>query len=386
MKTKAFLPAIVFLLASLASCNSSVPKSLVTDDGSVRIIENPDGPLYICDLKAAGDTIDIPLSELVEDCRIVRFETSDEALFKAWWIEVSDNYICVRQQSNVVKLYDKDGKFLCNIGAMGNGPGEYPVTIYDGSIDERGGHIFLSLFYGKKIMMYGLDGKWIKDINLPRQINKPKIEVNADGTLSVVHMPFEEGTPIAFRMDTNGNILSQIPALDYMLAGNFDNEIFSYRNTGTFDFFYTGIDTTFTYDTEANKLIPRFTMNFTGFAQKPIHIYTELPNHILIHYYTWNKGRFTPGGDILVDKMKMSSSQYHLVNDFYGNLPIPNPNNHFNKGRFIFNVEPAALQDMIEAHLASGKCPPEAKAQLKELAATLHENDNNLMFVGKLKR
>lgn len=84
--------------------------------------------------------------------------------------------------------------------------------------------------------------------------------------------------------------------------------------------------------------------------------------------------------------MKMSSSQYHLVNDFYGNLPIPNPNNHFNKGRFIFNVEPAALQDMIEAHLASGKCPPEAKAQLKELAATLHENDNNLMFVGKLKR
>lgn len=224
MKTKAFLPAIVFLLASLASCNSSVPKSLVTNDGSVRIIENPDGPLYICDLKAAGDTIDIPLSELVEDCRIVRFETSDEALFKAWWIEVSDNYICVRQQSNVVKLYDKDGKFLCNIGAMGNGPGEYPVTIYDGSIDERGGHIFLSLFYGKKIMMYGLDGKWIKDINLPGQINKPKIEVNADGTLSVVHMPFEEGTPIAFRMDTDGNILSQIPALDYMLAGNFDNE------------------------------------------------------------------------------------------------------------------------------------------------------------------
>ena len=76
MKTKAFLPAIVFLLASLASCNSSVPKSLVTDDGSVRIIENPDGPLYICDLKAAGDTIDIPLSELVEDCRTYLFRHS----------------------------------------------------------------------------------------------------------------------------------------------------------------------------------------------------------------------------------------------------------------------------------------------------------------------
>ena len=42
----------------------------MTNDGSVRIIESPDGPLYICDLKTAGDTVDIPLSELVEDCRI----------------------------------------------------------------------------------------------------------------------------------------------------------------------------------------------------------------------------------------------------------------------------------------------------------------------------
>lgn len=96
MKTKTLLPAIVLLLASLASCNSSTPKSLKTNDGSVSIIENPDGPLYICDLKAASDTIDIPLSELIEDCRIVRFETSDEAMFNAWWINVSDNYICIR--------------------------------------------------------------------------------------------------------------------------------------------------------------------------------------------------------------------------------------------------------------------------------------------------
>ena len=110
MKKKSHLSVLVFFLASFAGCISSSPRSLVTNDGSVRIIESPDGPLYICDLKTAGDTVDIPLSELVEDCRIVRFETTDEALFNAWWIEVSDNYICVRQESNVVKLYGKDGK------------------------------------------------------------------------------------------------------------------------------------------------------------------------------------------------------------------------------------------------------------------------------------
>ena len=77
-----------------------------------------------------------------------------------------------------------------------------------------------------------------------------------------------------------------------------------------------------------------------------------------------------PGGNIWVDKKKMSSSQYRLVNDFYGNLPIPNPNSRFNKGRFIFNVEPAVLQEMIEAHLVSGKCPDRDKTKLKELVET----------------
>mgnify|MGYP006870777522 CR=1 FL=1 len=160
-------------------------------------------------------------------------------------------------------------------------------------------------------MMYGLDGKWIKDINLPRQINKPKIEVNADGTLSVVHMPFEEGTPIAFRMDTNGNILSQIPALDYMLQEIStmryflpeyrDIRLLLYRHRHDFHIRYG-----------SKQADPPFHDELPRFCSKTIHIYTELPNHILIHYYTWDKGRFTPGGDILVDKMKMSSSQYHL--------------------------------------------------------------------------
>ena len=386
MKVKTLLPFATILLTSLAGCSSSTQKSMQANDGSVRIVENPDGPLYICDLKTVKDTIDVPLSELVEDCRIVRFETSDEAMFKAWWIQVSDNYICIRQESDVVKLYDKDGKFLCNVGAMGHGPGEYALTTYDEVIDEQRGHIFLTPFYGKKIMMYGLDGKWIKDINLPGQINKAKIEINADGTLSVIHMPFQEGAPFAFRVDTDGNILDKVPASPYMLASNFDGEIFSYRNTGTFDFFYTGVDTTYTYDTKANRLIPRFTMNFPGLGEKPYHIYTELPNHVITNYYTWVDGQFIPGGTVLVDKQKMSSTQFRLVNDFYGNLPVSNPNIHFNKGWFMFNIEPGALSEMIETHLTSGKCPDKNKATLKELAGSLHENDNNLMFVGKLKR
>ena len=85
---------------------------------------------------------------------------------------------------------------LYNVGSVGSGPGEYDTTLYDECIDEKNGHIFFTPFVGKRIMMYDINGQWIKDIPLPMQINKAKIWVNEDGSLSVVHMPFEEGEPL----------------------------------------------------------------------------------------------------------------------------------------------------------------------------------------------
>ena len=48
-------------------------------------------------------------------------------------------------------------------------------------------------------------------------------------------------------------------------------------------------------------------------------------------------------------------------------------------------MEPGQLIEKIEKHLASGKCPSQDRKKLEELAATLDENDNNVLFVGKVK-
>lgn len=385
MKTTHLLLSSALLLGCLSACNttSQKPQEMKTNDGSVTTVETAGNKLTVCDLSLVEDTIDVPLSEFVEDCRIVRFETSEEAYFKAWFINATDRYIGVRQQDGgVFKLYDRNGKFLHNVGSIGSGPGEYDTTLYDECMDETRGHIFFTPFVGKKIMMYGLDGQWIKDIPLPMRINKAKIWVNEDGTLSVVHMPFEEGEPLAFRVDTEGNILDRIPATAATKAMNFDGEVFSYRNCNDFDFFHTGIDTLFTYDAASNKLLPRFTMTFPNRDAKPIHLYYRLPHHFMITYWG-NKGE--GGGDILVDTQKNASSYFRLVNDFYGNLPIPFPGHSFYRGYFIQSLEPEQLAERIEKHLASGKCSGEDKKKLKELAATLKENDNNLLFIGKVK-
>lgn len=389
MKTTPLLLSAALLLVCFSGCNPSTQKqkAMKTNDGSLSTVETSGNKLTVCNLSAVKDTIEVPLSDFIEDCRIVRFENTEEAYFKAWFINVTDNYIGIRQREQAVfKLFDKNGKFLHNVGSIGGGPGEYDATLYDECIDEKNGHIFFTPFVGKKIMMYDINGQWIKDIQLPGQINKPKIWVNEDGSLSILHMPFNEGEPFAFQIDTEGNILKEIPATGTTIVSNFDGEIFSYRNCNDFDFFHTSIDTLFVYDPLRNSLLPEFTMTFPNPQEKPIHLYYRLPHHFMVSYYYWRNNRPDGGGNILIDKQKNTSSFFNLVNDFYSNLPVSSPGHSFYRGYFIQNLEPGQLAEQIEKHLASGKCPSLDKKKLQELAASLNENDNNVLFIGKVRQ
>ena len=84
-----------------------------------------------------------------------------------------------------------------------------------------------------------------------------------------------------------------------------------------------------------------------------------------------------------IDRKTGKSTLFHVVNDFYGNLSA---GTNFNQGYWYLNMQPENLKELIEEHLASGNCPEESRQKLKDLAATLHENDNNVLMFGKLKQ
>lgn len=103
MKTSYLLLSSALLLGCLSACNTSPrePKAMEANDGSVTTIESNGNKLTVCDLSAVKDTIEVPLSEFVEDCRIVRFETSEEAYFKAWFINATDKHIGIRRETRM---------------------------------------------------------------------------------------------------------------------------------------------------------------------------------------------------------------------------------------------------------------------------------------------
>ena len=83
MKTTPLLLSAALLLVCFSGCNPSTQKqkAMKTNDGSLSTVETSGNKLTVCDFAAIKDTIEVPLSEFVEDCRIIRFDNADDVLY-----------------------------------------------------------------------------------------------------------------------------------------------------------------------------------------------------------------------------------------------------------------------------------------------------------------
>ncbi len=372
---------ILFILLTtfFVRCSKSGNKG----DGTITLVTINDTEMMVCSQEAITDKQIVPLSELVESCELIRFETSEEALFKPWWTIVSENYIGIRQEDANFKLFDRSGKFLCDVGSIGQGPGEYPMSIKDEIIDEKNGLIYFVTFIGDKILTFDMKGNHIKDIPLPQKFNKPVISLSDEGILSILQLPFENDPNFAIQIDLEGNVVKELPKQENFLCTIYDHEIFSYKNTDAFDFFYTAVDTLFHFDAKRNKLQPVYKIVLPPSLSKYpwIHFCRELPDR----YLTWVYNVETHKSSLIsTNKKNQTSSYIKIINDYYGGMEVPVLS--FNKGYFAQNIEPGELIDLIEKRLTEKDCSRNDKEKLKTLLKTLDENSNNLLFVGKLKQ
>ena len=76
------------------------------------------------------------------------------------------------------------GNFLCNIGAVGQGPGEYQA-IYDIRIDEAAGRIYLLPWTRSELLVYDLEGNVQPSVPLCLRVNKGKLRFRTDSLLTV---------------------------------------------------------------------------------------------------------------------------------------------------------------------------------------------------------
>ena len=363
-----------YFLLPLIMCSAFI----CADDGTIKESVKDGSTMIVCSYSAIKKNETLPLSHFINDCKLIHFEDIDEALFKVWFTTVTDKYIGVRQQSGgAYKLFDSSGKFLCDIGSVGQGPGEYSIAIYDDLIDDKNEKVYITTLNADKILVYDTSGKFIKNINAPHRLNKPKMYLSDDGILTVVHMAFPGNKAIVIQFDSEGNVIKQLAPIPHLMAQNYDGEIFNTRNTSAFEFLYTGSDTLYHYNIKANKIEPVFTVAVKS-SEKPFRQYIELNNMYITNIWSENK-------TILTDMKTKNSSYIKVRNDFWGNIEVRFSVVTLRNGRYVLNLEPGELIDLIEKRVKESDCSAQDRQKLKTLQDSLDKNANNVLLVGKIK-
>ncbi|WP_102409160.1 6-bladed beta-propeller [Parabacteroides bouchesdurhonensis] len=345
------------------------------------------------------DTVFFPISHFTEDLHIIKLGEGDEALTGADAALVSDNYILTIGSGNIpYKLFDKQGHYLNDIGAVGQGPGEYRF-IYTARIDEENRRIYMMPFFASSLLVYDLEGNSLPSVPL---VHKGVIAmfVVQGNKLVVMASPQPQLPSCVWVQDMAGNLL-------YDITTSFD---FDFRNTmiavslneeDHIDLSYwthqPRVDSLYYVDLEKKKLIPRFTTRFKGDALKQ-HMYMEWPGYYLGDTSTLSLVSTTDDdGNVLqrqegeapdyyiVDKKTLKGAYIVLINDFFGGERFESPL-VFQYQSYSVCVDPGVLTEWIDKALKSGLLSDKMRKKLIEVQANMSENDNNYLLYAKLKK
>ena len=398
----------VVMAIALAACSGNEKSRLVGNEKSrlddlpvvAQSVEVGGEKMTVCELNLLKDTIDLPLSYWVDDLVTVKLDGKDEALVGQGPVCVSENYILVGRANNVpCKLFRRDGSFVGKVGNIGQGPGEYTM-IYDMQIDEQAGHVYLLPWNAKSIFVYDMKGQYLKDIPLNKKYEKmivPKGKFKVDAArnrVAVMLLPFDYLPVVAWVQDMEGNFISEVPMNHLKLKPDFSNEVVSSKATSdALDVFLCTFwelreDTLYHLNLEDGKLHPKFTMNF-GQRKIAIHDYHEFPVHYigaLTNPVQVGDRTYQTEGEVffMVEKMSKKGAFFRIGNDFLDNEPIEYMPFHCSNGYYTLNIEPAVLIERLEKGLKNN--PDEARRKKMEaLMKTIDEDDNNYIFIGKLK-
>lgn len=367
------------------------------------------GELTVCYKSMLKDTVDIPLSLLTEELQIVKLDDADSALVKDNDVMISDNYIVVFGSGNIpLKLFErKTGKYISDIGAVGQGPGEYG-NVFQVQIDEANNSIYVvPTPVPSYIFSYDMEGNLREYLPVIRRVPRTIFHVNKkDSIITFAALPFHGLKNIIWTQKPlnqyRWTVIQDYPTGSLSVDPDYSNEIIGgFNNEGIFDFFIFNFfkprpDSLYHYDIAENKLTPVFTLDFGGSEISP-HAYMELPQHyigsvaIVLETSGAAFGTYTSAINkfYIVDKKTLKASYFRLKNDFLGNMEIDDPVwKKFQNGYFIQNFDPSILLEQLENTLASNKKLSEKmRTKLTELKNSINEDrDNNYILYAKLKK
>ena len=408
MKARYFFYPFLFLfsVAMFASCSLSVPKERdIIEDSAFRSVD-----LRIIE-KTKGTVMS--LGDLMESYEIIRLDNRDEALIKTYpyGVYVTDNYILLRPADVVspVKLFTRKGRYVADIGGVGQGPGEY-LYLFSWLVDEKENRIYLGPGRTDKVLVYDLKGNYLPDevIRFGEIVHKSQIWVDYDKkNVVVVTLPFSANVNSNFAISKNvcwvqnreGDIVHRIPVNHYGLIGDYSNALVARRNVDAISFSISEVpmlrtrpDTLYHYDAVKNIITPCFTID---------HVVSENQSACTVLYETsrsyWAQVTLYPNNlsssvssvrlpafNVCVSKKDGNVRRIDRFTDPL--LGLSYPYLVMQNGYVCISYEPLGLMDALDKVLAQTDWEPDVRKRATDLRNSLHENDNDILIIGKLKQ
>ena len=377
-------------------------------------VKSEDNSFYSVDLRIIEKTKGtvMSLGDLMESYEIIRLDNRDEALIKTYpyGVYVTDNYILLRPADVVspVKLFTRKGRYVADIGGVGQGPGEY-LYLFSWLVDEKENRIYLGPGRADKVLVYDLKGNYLPDevIRFGEIVHKSQIWVDYDKkNVVVVTLPFSANVNSNFAINKNvcwvqnrdGDIVHRIPVNHYGLIGDYSNGLVACRNVDAISFsifedpmLRTRPDTLYHYDAVKNIITPRFTID---------HVVSENQSASTVLYETsrsyWARVTLYPNDissnsspvrlttfNVCVSKKDGSVKRIdRFTNDFLG---LSYPFLTMRNGYVCISYDPLELMDALDKVLTQTDLKPEIRKRATGLRNSLHENDNDILMIGKLK-
>ena len=280
------------------SCSTKSPDnssaSFLDDCEVVAAKEIVDGDtVIVCDYKKIKQRKNVPLDELLIDFNVLKMDNENEEGLIGRRLAghiIGEKYIVVFSYGFMpLKLYNKQGKFIRNIGKIGQGPSEYSV-INNVYMDERANRIYILSFDTDKLLVYDFDGNILKPIPLAERVqygNSVIVDTEKQ-ELIVTKSPRKGGINSVWMQDFEGNILQSARQSDYFSDDISTSESSITRlQTSNIEFFslngYNNNQYLYHYNMKENRLVPKFRMK--NMDEYWIFVY-ELPHHFVVEIAT----------------------------------------------------------------------------------------------------
>ena len=207
----------------------------------------------IIDMDNPSGTIEMKISDLLDDIAIIPLETRDDLLLSAGMsFIVTNNYILVTTRTALLQ-FDRNGKFIKVLANQGNGPNEYK-NLFSSLIDEEREILYYRDYGDDKISRVNLKtGLFLE----PLYPNVPRFYINAiDDEGNIYGFPgVSDSLLMAFKYSPDNKSTTYFKGIHPSFTGDAGQIMFKV-NEQIFFLFFPHSDTL--YRVEGDQMIPKY--------------------------------------------------------------------------------------------------------------------------------